>query len=101
LLKGIVDHQRNTTYIDEAGRLGSLRTVESLGSEIQMFNVKCKDSTGPSVQSYWSMYACTYIKHAVTKVKRMLAKGNQLLKAKVTTPIADKYCINLCNTVDC
>jgi hypothetical protein len=64
---------------------------EYLGSEIQMFNVQCSDATGPAVRSYWSMSARTYIKRAVTEVKRTLAEVDQRLKTKVTTPIADKY----------
>jgi hypothetical protein len=53
---------------------------EYLGSDIQKFNVQCSDSTGPTVQSYWSMSARTYIKRAVTEVKRMLAEVDQKLK---------------------
>jgi hypothetical protein len=46
---------------------------EYLGSDIQKFNVQCSDSEGPTVRSYWSLSAHTYIKCAVTEVKRTLA----------------------------
>jgi hypothetical protein len=64
---------------------------EYLGLDIQSFNVQCKDSTGPGVQTYWSMSARTYIKRAVAEVKSTLAEVNQRLKSKVKPPIADKY----------
>jgi hypothetical protein len=77
-------------------KAGSVRAPkEYIGSDIQKFNVQCSDSTGPTVQSYWSMSARTYIKRAVTEVKRMSAEVDQQLKTKVTTPIADKYCAEL------
>jgi hypothetical protein len=77
-------------------KAGSVRgRKEFLGSVIQNFNVQCSDSTGPTLQSYWSMSARTYIKRAVTKVKRTLAEVYQRLNTKVTTPIADKYCAEL------
>jgi hypothetical protein len=68
---------------------------EYLGSDVQKFNLQCKDSRGPTVQSFWSMLVQTYIKRAVTKVKQMLAEVDQCPKTKVTTPIADKYCAEL------
>jgi hypothetical protein len=80
-------------------KAGSVRAPkEYLGLDIQKFNLHCSDSTGPTVQSYWSMSARTNIKRAFTKVKWTLAEVNQRLKTKVTTPIADKYCAELYGT---
>jgi hypothetical protein len=73
---------------------------EYLGSDIQKYNVQCSDSTGPTVERYWSMSARTYIKRVVTEVKQTLAEDNQRLKTKVTTPIADKYCAELDATLE-
>jgi hypothetical protein len=66
-------------------------TFISLGSDIQTFNVQCCDSASPTAQSYWSMSTRTYIKRAVTKMKRTLSEVAQRLKTNVTTLIADKY----------
>jgi hypothetical protein len=63
---------------------GSVRPpTEYLGSDIQRYNV--------GEQTCWSMSARTYIKRAVTEVKRTLAEVDQRLKTKVTAPIGDKY----------
>jgi hypothetical protein len=76
-------------YTLKAGSVCALK--QYLGSDIQKLNVQCSNSTGPAVGSYWSMSSQTYIKRAVTEVKRTLVEVNKQLKTKVTTPIADKY----------
>jgi hypothetical protein len=46
------------------------------------------------------MSARTYIKRAVTEVKRTLGEVNQRLKTKVTTPMSDKYRSELDSSVE-
>jgi Reverse transcriptase (RNA-dependent DNA polymerase) len=77
---------------------GSVRAPkEYLGSDISRYNVvNGPDDT--SVLQCWSMSARTYIKRAVTEVKRVLAEVNQRLKTKVTTPMSDKYRAELDST---
>ena len=70
---------------------GSVRApTEYLGSDISKFDVP--SPTGElGLNRCWSMSARTYIKRALTEVKRTLDEVGQRLKTKVTTPMSDKY----------